>query len=257
MLHYDTGSDEETLWGLGLGCEGAVDVHVQRVDTAWMDGPGRQMRELLDAGTPFAPITVLTGPSAGRTFVLARSSLEGTSGSEAIDRQLAHAASLMLEGDGSAGMLELGGDTAFVDVLRPPPRLFIFGAGDDARPLASLAAQAGFEVTVVDHRPAYLTPERFPPPLRIVLPWKYGFKSAKAIVRIRFTEKEPVNSWKVSAPQEYGFYANVNPNVDHPRWSQASEQRIGESGRRKTLMFNGYGDQVAGLYAGMDLDVHY
>ena len=169
VLHYDTGSDEETLWGLGLGCEGAVDVHVQRVDAAWMDGPGKQMRDLLDAGTPFAPITVLSGPSAGRTFVLARSTLEGTSGSEAIDRELAHGASLLLEGDGGGGMLEVGGDTAFVDVLRPPPRLFIFGAGDDALPLASLAAQSGFEVTLVDHRPAYLTPERFPPPLRIVL----------------------------------------------------------------------------------------
>jgi xanthine/CO dehydrogenase XdhC/CoxF family maturation factor len=134
-----------------------------------MDGPGKQMRDLLDAGTPFAPITVLSGPSAGRTFVLARSTLEGTSGSEAIDRELAHGASLLLEGDGGGGMLEVGGDTAFVDVLRPPPRLFIFGAGDDALPLASLAAQSGFEVTLVDHRPAYLTPERFPPPLRIVL----------------------------------------------------------------------------------------
>jgi len=90
-------------------------------------------------------------------------------------------------------------------------------------------------------------------PLRIVLPWKYGFKSAKAIVRIRFTEKEPVNSWKLSAPREYGFYANVNPNVDHPRWSQARERRLGEFFKRPTLMFNGYGDQVASLYNGMDL----
>jgi sulfoxide reductase catalytic subunit YedY len=90
-------------------------------------------------------------------------------------------------------------------------------------------------------------------PLRIVLPWKYGFKSAKAIVRIRFTEKEPTNSWKLSAPNEYGFYANVNPNVDHPRWSQAKERRLGEFFKRPTLMFNGYGDQVASLYSGMDL----
>jgi sulfoxide reductase catalytic subunit YedY len=90
-------------------------------------------------------------------------------------------------------------------------------------------------------------------PLRIVLPWKYGFKSAKAIVRIRFTSSEPENSWKLSAPQEYGFYANVNPNVDHPRWSQAKERRLGEFYKRPTLMFNGYGDQVASLYSGMDL----
>ncbi len=90
-------------------------------------------------------------------------------------------------------------------------------------------------------------------PLRVVIPWKYGFKSAKAIVRIRFTEKEPLNSWKLSAPQEYGFYANVNPNVDHPRWSQAKERRLGEFFKRPTLMFNGYGDQVASMYSGMDL----
>ena len=94
-------------------------------------------------------------------------------------------------------------------------------------------------------------------PLRIVVPWKYGFKSAKSLVRIRFVEKQPVNSWQKSAPNEYGFYSNVNPNVDHPRWSQASERRLGEDGlfarRRPTLMFNGYGEQVASLYAGMDL----
>ena len=89
-------------------------------------------------------------------------------------------------------------------------------------------------------------------PLRIVLPWKYGFKSAKSIVRIRFTDKQPMNSWQLEAPNEYGFYANVNPNVDHPRWSQAKERRLGEFLKRPTLMFNGY-DQVASLYAGMDL----
>src|ERR1700751_4681983 len=90
-------------------------------------------------------------------------------------------------------------------------------------------------------------------PIRIVLPWKYGFKSAKAIVRIRFTEKQPLNTWNISAPQEYGFYANVNPNVDHPRWGQGKERRLGEFFKRPTLMFNGYGDQVASLYSGMDL----
>ncbi len=90
-------------------------------------------------------------------------------------------------------------------------------------------------------------------PLRIIVPWKYGFKSAKAIVRIRFTDKQPVNTWNISAPTEYGFYSNVNPNVDHPRWSQAKERRLGEFLKRPTLMFNGYGDQVASLYNGMDL----
>src|SRR5437660_1461849 len=90
-------------------------------------------------------------------------------------------------------------------------------------------------------------------PLRIVIPWKYGFKSAKAIVKIRFTDKQPVNTWNKAAPSEYGFYSNVNPNVDHPRWSQARERRLGEFSKRPTLMFNGYAEQVASLYAGMDL----
>ena len=94
-------------------------------------------------------------------------------------------------------------------------------------------------------------------PVRLVVPWKYGFKSGKSIVKIRFTEKMPVTSWVRSAPQEYGFYSNVNPGVDHPRWSQATERRIGEDGfvvkKRKTLMMNGYADQVGSLYAGMDL----
>jgi sulfoxide reductase catalytic subunit YedY len=98
-------------------------------------------------------------------------------------------------------------------------------------------------------------------PLRIVVPWKYGFKSAKSLVKIRFVDKQPPTSWNTYAPQEYGFYSNVNPNVDHPRWSQATERRIGEDGfftpKRKTLMFNGYGDQVASLYQGMDLKKYF
>jgi sulfoxide reductase catalytic subunit YedY len=94
-------------------------------------------------------------------------------------------------------------------------------------------------------------------PIRIVVPWKYGFKSAKSLVRIRLTDEQPKTAWEKAAPQEYGFYSNVNPTVDHPRWSQATERRIGEFMRRKTLMFNGYGDQVASLYAGMDLRKNY
>ena len=90
-------------------------------------------------------------------------------------------------------------------------------------------------------------------PVRLVVPWKYGFKSIKSIVAIRFREQQPVTSWNLSAPREYGFYANVNPEVDHPRWSQARERKIGHLRKTKTLMFNGYGEQVAGLYAGMDL----
>jgi sulfoxide reductase catalytic subunit YedY len=99
-------------------------------------------------------------------------------------------------------------------------------------------------------------------PVRIVVPWKYGFKSAKSIVKIRFTDKEPATSWKVSAPYEYGFYSNVNPSVNHPRWSQATERRIGAEGgifapKIKTLPFNGYADQVAHLYKDMDLRKYY
>jgi sulfoxide reductase catalytic subunit YedY len=97
-------------------------------------------------------------------------------------------------------------------------------------------------------------------PVRIIVPWKYGFKSAKSLVRIRFTRDQPRTAWNGIAPEEYGFYSNVNPNVDHPRWSQGSERRIGEGGlftpKRKTLMFNGY-DQVASLYSGMDLKKYF
>lgn len=98
-------------------------------------------------------------------------------------------------------------------------------------------------------------------PVRLVVPWKYGFKSGKSIVKIRFTDKEPRTAWNKAAANEYGFYSNVNPNVDHPRWSQATERRIGEDGlfakKRKTLMFNGYEAQVGQLYAGMDLKKFY
>jgi sulfoxide reductase catalytic subunit YedY len=94
-------------------------------------------------------------------------------------------------------------------------------------------------------------------PIRLVVPWKYGFKSIKSIVRIRFVENQPRTAWSVSAPHEYGFYANVNPQVDHPRWSQKTERRIGKFFRQDTLMFNGYGEHVAHLYAGMDLKRNY
>jgi methionine sulfoxide reductase catalytic subunit len=98
-------------------------------------------------------------------------------------------------------------------------------------------------------------------PVRVVIPWKYGFKSAKSLVKIRFTDRQPPTAWNKAAANEYGFYSNVNPNVDHPRWSQATERRIGEDGlfakKRKTLMFNGYEQQVGQLYAGMDLKKNY
>ncbi len=94
-------------------------------------------------------------------------------------------------------------------------------------------------------------------PLGLVVPWKYGFKSIKSIVRIRLVERQPMTAWNLENPHEYGFYSNVNPEVDHPRWSQATERRIGEFFKRKTLKFNGYGDQVASLYAGMDLRKYF
>ncbi|RYD35409.1 MAG: protein-methionine-sulfoxide reductase catalytic subunit MsrP [Verrucomicrobiaceae bacterium] len=94
-------------------------------------------------------------------------------------------------------------------------------------------------------------------PIRLVVPWKYGFKGIKSIVRITLTDRQPQTTWSLANPDEYGFYSNVNPNVPHPRWSQASEQRIGETFRRPTLMFNGYGEQVASLYQGMDLKMNF
>jgi sulfoxide reductase catalytic subunit YedY len=94
-------------------------------------------------------------------------------------------------------------------------------------------------------------------PLRLAVPWKYGFKHIKSIVKVKFVEKQPLNTWQEQASNEYGFYANVNPTVDHPRWSQATERRIGEFFRRKTLMFNGYADQVQSMYAGLDLRRNY
>jgi len=103
--------------------------------------------------------------------------------------------------------------------------------------------------------------ETLPPqngaPFRLVVPWKYGFKSIKSIVKISLVEKQPPTTWNIANSREYGFYSNVNPTVDHPRWSQASERRLGEFSKRKTLMFNGYADQVASLYTGMDLRKNY
>ncbi len=94
-------------------------------------------------------------------------------------------------------------------------------------------------------------------PLRLITPWKYGFKSIKSIVKIKLVDSQPPTTWNIAAPNEYGFYSNVNPNVDHPRWSQAKERRIGEFFKRPTLMFNGYGDQVASMYSGMDLKKNF
>jgi sulfoxide reductase catalytic subunit YedY len=94
-------------------------------------------------------------------------------------------------------------------------------------------------------------------PIRLVVPWKYGFKSIKSIVRITFTDRQPPMTWNIANPREYGFYSNVNPDVDHPRWSQGMERRIGGGGSRETVIFNGYGDEVAGMYSGMDLNKYF
>jgi len=119
----------------------------------------------------------------------------------------------------------------------------------------------GLRIDEARHRLAILAvglygdslPKQNGAPIRLVVPWKYGFKSVKSVVRIRLLEERPRTTWEAAAPDEYGFYANVNPAVPHPRWSQAKERRIGELGKRDTVLFNGYGDEVASLYAGMDL----
>jgi xanthine/CO dehydrogenase XdhC/CoxF family maturation factor len=149
LLHYDTGSDDETVWGLGLGCEGAVDVFVQSVGPEIARGPAAQALVRMnghggfDTAQPFSLVTVIKGPGAGAVSV-------GPS-----------AAATAVEDRGESAV--------FVEALQPPPVLCIFGAGDDARPLSSLAQEAGFDVTVIDHRRGYLTPERFPTPARLVL----------------------------------------------------------------------------------------
>ena len=120
--------------------------------------------------------------------------------------------------------------------------------------MAEANNELAFLVTGMYGKPAL---KQMGAPLRLAVPWKYGFKHIKSIVKVRFVEKQPLNTWQDQASNEYGFYANVNPTVDHPRWTQASERRIGEFLRRKTLMFNGYGDQVASLYSGMDLKKNY
>jgi xanthine/CO dehydrogenase XdhC/CoxF family maturation factor len=168
LLHYDTGSDEETVWGLGLGCEGAVDIFIRPVGDAFDRSLGQRMRELLAGGAPFAISTMVKGPHAGRAVLWAQGRHEGGFGDGDLDRAAADEGARLLETGGS-GLLEIGAHALFTEALTPPPHLVVFGAGDDARPLARLAADVGFQVTVVDHRPGYLTPERLPPPVRLVL----------------------------------------------------------------------------------------
>jgi xanthine/CO dehydrogenase XdhC/CoxF family maturation factor len=149
---------------MGLGCEGAVDVFLQVADVP----SGSRVRELLASKAPFAVSTALDGPSAGRSIALSRAGAAGSTGNADLDSVAVRRAAALLE-QGKTELARAGSVLVFTEVLSPPPTLVIFGAGDDARPLAALAAEAGFFVTVVDHRPAYLTSERFPGPARLVL----------------------------------------------------------------------------------------
>jgi xanthine dehydrogenase accessory factor len=165
LLRYETGSDEETVWGMGLGCEGTVEVFVQPAGAEMLRDSAGAARSLVSQDVPFALATFVSGTHEGRTVAAARGKLQGgfDPGAGVLAVASAHLQS------GETGVEEIAGSSLFVEVLEPPPHLFLFGAGDDARPLASLAAEAGFEITVVDHRSAYLTPERFPPPARLLL----------------------------------------------------------------------------------------
>ena len=135
---------------------------------------------------------------------------------------------------------------------------------DTARDVLNWPYREGLRIDEAMHPLAFLSvglygrvlPNQNGAPLRLTLPWKYGYKSIKSIVHMQFVERQPLTSWNESAPREYGFYSNVNPAVDHPRWSQAQERRLGEVFKRKTLMFNGY-PEVASLYTGMDLRTYY
>jgi sulfoxide reductase catalytic subunit YedY len=156
---------------------------------------------------------------------------------------------------------EPNGNAKFIEFISLADKRQMPGVGS---PILNWPYAEGLRLDEANHPLTLLTvgmygevlPNQNGAPVRVVVPWKYGFKSAKSIVKIRFMREQPKTAWNVSAPDEYGFYSNVNPNVDHPRWSQATERRIGEDGfftrKRKTLMFNGY-EEVASLYSGMDL----
>jgi xanthine dehydrogenase accessory factor len=168
LLHYDTGSDDRTAWGLGLGCNGSVDILVQPATTGAALESGRRIRELLRGDRTFAVSTALGGERAGQTLVLSAGRAMGTTGDAALDREIASAAAGSLA-QGTSVVQDVGGTQVFTEVLVPPPHVVLFGAGDDAIPLARYAAEAGFRVSVVDHRPAFLDETRFPAEVRLVL----------------------------------------------------------------------------------------
>lgn len=166
LKRYDTGGDEQQVWGLGLGCNGMVEVFVEQLDG--LGAATSRVRNLLAGDRPFAAATVITGPAAGASLILEEDgTVTGSTGDPALNRTIATTALAQL-GVGTSSVVEVGARQVFVEVLEPPPRLIICGAGDDARPLAATATSAGFRVTVADHRPAYLAAERFPAGVRLV-----------------------------------------------------------------------------------------
>jgi len=166
LKRYDTGGDEQQVWGLGRGCNGMVEVFVERFDG--LDSVATRARRLLAGDRPFAIATVISGPGAGAAVLLEEdATVAGSTGDAALDRTIAATALAQL-GVGTPGLVEVGPRRLFVEVLEPPPRLIVCGAGYDARPLAAIATSAGFRVTVADHRPAYLVPDRFPADVRLV-----------------------------------------------------------------------------------------
>jgi xanthine dehydrogenase accessory factor len=170
LRHYDTGSGDSKVWGLGLGCEGSVDVFIQPASEPVLRDVHRRLSELISARAPFVLTTFVDGPSAGRTclWVPAGVGSTGGIGDAALDEAIGREAAALFD-RGESKLLQIGPHGVFIETLTPPPHLVIFGAGDDAMPLAQVAVQAGFDVTLVDHRPAYLAPERFPPRVRCVL----------------------------------------------------------------------------------------
>ena len=169
LLHYDTGADEQTVWGLGLGCYGSVDVFVQSTDALVAPGTLDAVRGLLRDDEPFVVCTVVDGPAdVGQSIVVAREGvLVAPTGLRELDTQLAHVASACLAA-GVSALERVGSQLVFAEVLRPPPPLIVCGAGDDARPLVAYASDSGFAVTVVDHRPASLSSDRFPSAHRLL-----------------------------------------------------------------------------------------
>jgi xanthine dehydrogenase accessory factor len=169
VLHYDTGTDYQLPYGLGLGCNGSVDIFVQPVTTGVLPATVTQIRQLLEGDEPFAVCTVIDGPQGvgDEVVVTTRGKLIGSTGDASLDHRIATHVSEILGSDDSH-LQNFGACEIFVDLQTPPPSLVVFGAGDDSRPLAKCAVDVGFRVTVVDHRPAYISPDKYPPDVRLI-----------------------------------------------------------------------------------------